>query len=206
MKLYYTVNSPYARKVRVVLAERGIPHEAALVNLDEAPAEFTRANPNLKVPCLVDGKRELFESNVIVDYLLKQSAGKAAGGQPPLADRLTRPELHWEDLLVLVTVETLLDSAANAYGLKRDNIEPAQSGTLRRELRRIEAELDWLEARVKPEGFVPGVLSIQDLNLAITLLWMDFRKPAPWRGRKKLEALVARTEGRPSFQATQPGP
>ena len=66
--------------------------------------------------------------------------------------------------------------------------------------------LDWLEARVKPEGFVPGVLSIQDLNLAITLLWMDFRKPAPWRGRKKLEALVARTEGRPSFQATQPGP
>jgi glutathione S-transferase len=206
MKLYYTVNSPYARKVRVVLAERGIAHEAVTVNLDEAPAEFTRANPNLKVPCLVDGKRELFESNLIVDYLLKQGGGKAAGGQPPLAGTVTRPEQHWDDLLVLVTIETLLDSAANAYGLKRDNIQPAQSGTLRRELRRIEAELDWLEARVTPQGFVPGVFSIQDLNLAIALLWLDFRKPAPWRGRKKLEALVARSEGRPSLQATKPGP
>ena len=205
MKLYYTVNSPYARKVRVVLAERSIPHEAVLVDLAAPPADFSRANPNLKVPCLVDGKRALFESNLVVDYLLKQSGPKGSG-QPPLASTLARAEHHWDDLLVLVTIETLLDSAANAYGLKRDNITPEQSGTLRRELKRIESELDWLEARVGPEGFIPGVFSIQDLNAVIALLWMDFRKPAPWRGRKKLEALVARYENRPSLQATKPGP
>jgi glutathione S-transferase len=205
MKLYYTVNSPYARKVRVVLAERGLACDPVLVDFDAPAADFAAANPNLRVPCLVDGARTLFESNLIVDYLLQAPGGKPAPAQPPLARTLVRPDQRWDDLLVLTTIETLLDSAANSYQLKRDGVTPEQSGTLRRELRRIASELDWLEARIGPEGFVPGVLSIQDLNLAIALLWMDFRKPVAWRGRKRLEALVARWEGRPSFQATRPG-
>jgi len=205
MKLFYGPNSPYTRKVRVVLAERGIAYEPERVDLTDPSPAFRAANPNLRIPCLVDGERTLFESNVILEYLLQQPGGTAASDEPPLAAALTRPEHYWEDLQVLATIETLLDAGLNAFGLLRDGIQPEQSTTLRHELRRIPSQLDWLEARIGPEGFVPGVLSIQDLNLAIALMWMDFRKPAPWRGRKRLEALVARYENRPSFQATRPG-
>lgn len=206
MKLYYGLNSPYSRKVRVVLAERGIDFEPNLVDLEQPPADFARANPNLRIPCLVDGERALFESNVIVEYLLQRPGAWPAGNQPPLARSLIRPEHAWDDQLVLHTIETLLDSGLNAFGLLRDGVTPEQSLTLRRELRRMASELDWLEAQVGPEeGFVPGVLSIQDLNLVIALQWMDFRKPAPWRGRPHLEALVARYEARSSLRTTLPG-
>src|SRR3970040_681958 len=108
MQLYYANNSPYARKVRVVLAERGIPHEAIAVDLDKPPAAFAKANPNLKVPCLVDGGQALFESNLVIDYLLQAPGGKAAPEQPALARTLTRPAQHWDDLLMLTTIELLL--------------------------------------------------------------------------------------------------
>jgi glutathione S-transferase len=205
MKLFYTVNSPYARKVRIVLAERGLPFEPALIEVDSAPEEFYRANPNRRVPCLLDDGHALFESNVIIEWLLRVPGGKASGEKPPLARSLTRPEHHLDDLLLLTTIETLFDSALNTYGLLRDGINAEQSHTLRRELKRIESELDWLEARVGPQGFIPGVFSIQDLNLTVALQWLDFRKPAPWRGRPGLEALVSRYEGRASVRATLPG-
>lgn len=205
MKLYCSANSPFARKVRVVLAELGIAHEEVRVDVYDAPPEFERANPNLRIPCLLEGERALFESNVIVDYLLRHPDAAAGRGDPPLVGSLTRPERQWEDRMVLETIEGLLDSAIMVYQLDRDGITAEQSGTVRRQLQRVQSELDWLEERVGEAGFVPGVLSIQDLNLTIALQWLDFRQPAPWRGRPHLEALVARHEGRPTLQATRPG-
>lgn len=206
MRLYYANNSPFARKVRVLLAERGTPHEAVVVNLDRPGDDFVKANPNLKVPTLVDGDLALFESNVIIDYLLQAPGGKPAGEMPALAGKLTRPDHHWQDLLMLTTIELLLDSASIAYHYQREGIQPEQSLSLRRELTRMESELNWIEAHITPEGYIPGTFSIQDMNLVVTLLWMDFRKPAPWRGRPNLEAVVRRYEGRSSFQTTKPGP
>lgn len=200
MKLYYSLNSPYSRKVRVVLAERGFAFEPVVVDMERPTPDFARANPNLRIPCLVDGDRTLFESNLIVDYLLQHPEE-----HPPLATHLVRPERYWQEHLMLETIETMLDAGLNAFGLQRDGITPEQSHTLRRELRRIASELDWLDAQVGPEGFVPGELSILDFNLVIALQWMDFRKPAPWRGRPHLEALVARHEGRASLRTTMPG-
>jgi glutathione S-transferase len=207
MKLYCSHNSPYARKVRVVLAELGIAYEPILTDVNHLPPDYARANPNLRIPCLLDGERTLFESNVIVDYLLGRGSAPA-GPPPPLARTMTRPSHDLEERLVLATIDTLLDSGLNLFVLSRDGIRPEQSGTLRRELRRMQAELDWLETRVTPQGFVPGVFSIQDLNLTIALLWLDFRQPLPWRGqgRPRLEALVERYRERPSLLATQPVP
>jgi glutathione S-transferase len=67
--------SPYARKVKIVLYEKGIPFERVFVapmtarEGDEAFAEFSASSPRLEVPCLVDGDLRLFDSTIIVDYL-----------------------------------------------------------------------------------------------------------------------------------------
>jgi glutathione S-transferase len=67
--------SPYARKVKIVLYEKGIPFERIVVTpftlreTDAAFPEFAAANPRLEVPCIVDGEFRCFDSTIIVDYL-----------------------------------------------------------------------------------------------------------------------------------------
>ncbi len=205
-QLYFSPNSPYARKVRILLAEKGLEFEAKPMDTGAPPEGFSRLNPNLRVPVLVDGNRTLFESNIVLDYLLRTYTGTPAGAaQPPLAASLTRPDHHWDDVTTLVTIETMLDTGLNLYQLTKDGIRPDQAPYLKKELSRTQTCLDWLEARAKPDGFVPGQFSILDLNLVCALTWAEFRQPFAWRGRKNLEAIVARYADRPSVTSTRPG-
>lgn len=70
MKLLYTLNSPYARKVRVVAAEKHIEIELQEVVLGAPDCIVKQYNPLGKVPVLVlDGDDSLYDSRVIVEYL-----------------------------------------------------------------------------------------------------------------------------------------
>src|SRR5262249_60740692 len=70
MKLIASLTSPYARKVRIALAEKKIEYElveAAPFAPDTAVPSY---NPLGKVPVLVlDDGTNLFDSRVIVEYL-----------------------------------------------------------------------------------------------------------------------------------------
>lgn len=73
MRLYYTPGSHFARKVRLLLAALEI--DAALVNaVNTARAEPERFGPNplLAVPSLVDGDREIFDSDHIAAWLVRR--------------------------------------------------------------------------------------------------------------------------------------
>jgi glutathione S-transferase len=204
-QLYFSPNSPYARKVRIVLAEKGLEFEPKPMDTSTPPEGFSRLNPNLRVPVLVDGNRTVFESNIVVDYLLRTYPKEGGSAKQPLAPGLTRPDHHWDDVTTLVTIETMLDTGINLFQLSKDGLNPDRASYLKKELSRTQTCLDWLEARAKPEGFVPGQFSILDLNLVCALQWADFRKPFSWRGRKNLEAIVAKYADRPSVHSTCPG-
>jgi glutathione S-transferase len=70
MKLLYTKTSPYARKVRIVAAEKRISldlHEVVLADPQNAVPDY---NPLGKIPVLLlDDGEPLYDSSVIVDYL-----------------------------------------------------------------------------------------------------------------------------------------
>lgn len=70
MKLLYTVNSPYARKVRIVAAEKHIDVQLQEVVLSSPDCPVKNYNPLGKVPVLVlaDGDA-LYDSRVIAEYL-----------------------------------------------------------------------------------------------------------------------------------------
>ena len=70
MRLFGTPGSPFARKVRIVLEEKRIPHEY-IVERGSAPgSRVPQFNPLGKVPTLVlDDGRGLYDSPVIVEYL-----------------------------------------------------------------------------------------------------------------------------------------
>lgn len=69
MKLYASLASSFARKIRVMLIEKNISHEVEMVNLWE-PNELQQTNPIGKVPALrLDDGRVLISSPMIADYV-----------------------------------------------------------------------------------------------------------------------------------------
>jgi glutathione S-transferase len=70
--LYDHPASPCARRVRVVLLEKGLAwksHVLDLTRMEQKSAWYLALNPNGIVPTLVDGDRVIYESNVITEYL-----------------------------------------------------------------------------------------------------------------------------------------
>ncbi|MFS0519001.1 glutathione S-transferase family protein [Nostoc sp. UIC 10607] len=68
--LYYAQRSPYARKVRIVLAEKQLPYEPKETDINNKSPEFLSLSPIGKVPVLVDEDDLVFwDSTLIVEYL-----------------------------------------------------------------------------------------------------------------------------------------
>lgn len=70
MKLLYTLNSPYARKIRIVAAEKHIDIKLEEVVLSDPNCPVKQYNPLGKVPVLIlDDGDSLYDSRVIAEYL-----------------------------------------------------------------------------------------------------------------------------------------
>jgi len=205
MKLFFSNGSPYARKVRVVLAEMRLTYEADVQDRVRPIAEAP--GPTLAIPLLEDGTLRLWESDLIIDYLLRTYPGAlpaARGGpSPPFSPWLARPDRHWEDMTTLATIATAAASMVNLRLMQDDGITPANSDYLSRQKTRVDRCLDWLEERVTDEGFAPGWFSVMDIAFLCPMIYAETRGIMMWRGRPRLDALAERHQSRPSMVATQ---
>ena len=69
LTLYDAARCPYCARVRIVLAEKGIPYDEVEIDLSDKPAWLYEKNPLGKVPVLEEGAFCLPESVVIMEYL-----------------------------------------------------------------------------------------------------------------------------------------
>jgi len=67
--LYDAARCPFCARVRIVLAEKGIPYEPVTVDLSDRPAWIYEKNPTGKVPVLEEDTLVLPESSVINESL-----------------------------------------------------------------------------------------------------------------------------------------
>src|SRR2546428_9626206 len=68
--LYEHPLSPYAQKVKIALAEKGVAFECRLPDfMSGNDPDFAAANPRLEVPALVDGDTRVFDSTIILEYI-----------------------------------------------------------------------------------------------------------------------------------------
>jgi len=207
LRLYYTPGSPFARIVRVLLRELEIACEEVAIGSFPPPPSYFAVNPMGQVPALVASDGVRFPTRIIIDYLL--SCGR--GTSSVIAPSVRRTNTYWEDDQTLATILAMGDSlAAMKYqqwsGLVsgKENLigfDPAD-----RHAERVAKTLDWLEVRAGPDGFLPGVLSVQDIALGCILLWVDARGGFAWRRRPHLEKIVHRCAERSSFANTEPQP
>lgn len=200
MKLYHSPNSPYVRKVMVVLHETGQLGEVELVPATGSPLEPASAlmgkTPLTKVPALErEGGPTLYDSRVICAYLDDRAGGRLYPGGAR----------RWETL----TLEALADGMLDAALLM------TYEGRLRPEEKRWD---DWVEAQwskiaracAAAEGqwmsHLAAPLNMGQIALACALGYLDLRHGArDWRkGHPGLADWFDRFESRESMMATRP--
>ena len=72
MPTVFGVNaSPFVRKVRVALAEKGIPYDLVPVFPGQTDAEYKKMSPLGKIPAFKEGDKSFSDSSVICLYLEK---------------------------------------------------------------------------------------------------------------------------------------
>jgi glutathione S-transferase len=199
VKLFFAKASPFARKVRVLVAEKAIGGiEEVEVSPWARPAGLVAANALSQVPTLVtDAGESLYDSLVICEYL------DQFGGGPRLlpAEGAERWQVLRRHALATGLAESVLHIAVE--NLRR---EPQFRSTAAIEgwCASIARAADALEREVGGWGETP---TLAHIALGTSLGYCDYRagQHIKWRtGRPALDAWYEAFEQRPSMQSTLP--
>lgn len=200
MKLLYTLNSPYARKVRIVALEKHIDLELLEVVLADPDCPVKNYNPLGKVPVLVlDDNDSVYDSKVIVEYLDNRAPGTHLIPQDNTSKMITR---RWESL-----ADGICDAAVAA--MLEGRREPAQQSqaNIDKQLAKVMLGLEVLNLDItKKKWCVNETFSLADIALGCMLGYIDLRfKHLQWPDKfpnlaKHYSLLVKR----PSFKQTMP--
>jgi glutathione S-transferase len=200
MKLLGTLSSPYARKARVVLAEKKIDFDWIIDSPNSPDTSVTRYNPLARVPVLVlDDDSALFDSPVIVEYLDNLAPNNKLFPQP---NRERIEVKRWEAL-----ADGVIDAAV---GCRMEQIRPAgerSANWMKRELDVIDATLDMMARELGDRHWCMGTpFTFADIAVGCALGYLHFRFPdIDWRGRHaNLGKLHDQLMQRPSFAETVP--
>jgi glutathione S-transferase len=200
MKLLSATPSPYARKARIALHEKGLPFELVTEVPWNGDASAPRFNPLGKVPVLMlDDGECVYESRLIVEYLeLKHP-------WPPLFPK------DADALIAAKRLEVLADGACDAVVLmfieRQREADKQSPAWLQRQAGKIAAAVDEIARRVAPgtEFAVGDSFGLGDIAVGCVLGYLDLRYPElDWRRHEHLQALFDRLSQRTSFRETVP--
>lgn len=183
MKLYSGPLSLYSRKVEIALTEKGlfetceremVPFNQQVGYQPKHPAVLA-ANPKGQVPVFVDSDLTLFDSTVILEYL------DEAYPMPPLLPPLSRPgggaararcrmlELYADEILF-----PLMRRLGHRSGPPPEDAaeRAAQIEAGKQTDAAIAHEFARLDAQLAGQDFFCGALSIADIGLFMTILFI----------------------------------
>ena len=200
MRLVIATPSPFARKARVALIEKGIDFETEIDAPWNPGAGAPKFNPLGKIPILVleDG-RVVHDSKVIVEYL--ETLGRPPRLLPaePSA-RLAHKQLEATADGVCEAVVLIVLERSRAPALRSDD-------WIARQRAKVEAGTAALAQELGAnEFFVDAEFGLADIAVGCMLGYLDLRLPEfEWRrAHANLVAFAARMARRPSFMATVP--
>lgn len=200
LRLVIARPSPFARKVRVALIEKGIAFEEVMENPWLPGTGVPERNTLGKVPVLLleDGG-VVHDSKVIIEYLETLPAVVALLPAPGAA-RVSHRQ-----------IEAVADGICDAVVLQvleRARAAPSADWTAR-QMKKVEAGCGELDAAVSGarDGWLVGAeFGVADIAVGCALGYLDLRLPEyDWRSQfPALVAFATRLEARPSFAATRP--
>jgi glutathione S-transferase len=200
MKLIITLTSPFARKVRIVMAEKRIDYEPVVDIPWEAETRVPEFNPLGKVPVLVmDDGHTLFDSRVIVEYL------DSISPLHRLIPESGRPRIQvkrWEAL-----ADGVSEAAALIFLENRRPKAQRSQDWIQRQQRKVDLGLAAIAAELGDKTWCTGEsYNLSDVAVGCALGYLDLRFPEiEWRRSYPTLAMLAdKLSQRQSFKDTMP--
>ncbi|MBF7730820.1 glutathione S-transferase family protein [Pseudomonas sp. N040] len=199
--------SPFVRKVRLLLAEKGLEYQLEYINPFGQPDDFQQISPLKRVPALRDGDLTLADSSVICQYLEEQYPQHT-----PLygQNAVERARVRWLEKYADYEV-----APAATFGVFRNRLikpavlsQPSDEGAVQRALETTLPPLfDYLEQQLGDrQYFVGNRLSLADLAVAVQLVNLEHGGETLDAGRwPNLGRFYARIKARDSMQGVLPG-
>lgn len=178
LKLYGHDTSPYVYRIRLLLAELGIPFDRDVNGWMSDPSpEFLAQSPIKRLPMLDRGPaakvRYVYDSRVIASVLYA-SSDKAPGND--VQPTLFAPELAELDQNILSALDAGLDSAINLFLMERDGAKKEDFPYLQRQAARVEECLDWVSKQYDGRTtLTPGRFAFVEIAVAAMMQWLRFR-------------------------------
>jgi len=200
LKLIATLTSPYARKVRIALAEKKIEYTLVSDSPWTPGNTVAQFNPLGKIPVLVmdDGSR-LFDSRVIVEYLDTVSPVSRLIPEP---SRQRIAVKRWEAL-----ADGICDAAAAVLLEKKRPLRQQSKDWIARQEEKVALGVNELAKELGDKAWCAGeAYSLADIAVGCALGYLDLRQPEfAWRTEYPgLARLGDKLAQRPSFAETVP--
>lgn len=202
MKLYNADPSPNCVRVRAVIYELGLEVDLIDVNLagPKLP-ELVAANPNGKVPVLVDDDGfTVFESRAINAYLASKRPERDLDPADPRRRAIVDQWSYWQALQLGPAMQTVaFERVVKAkYGLGATD-----EAVVTAKLAEVERWLPVLERGLVGRDWLAGALSLADFAVASTFM---LREPAriSLASVPAVDAWIRRVEALPSWQKALP--
>lgn len=207
MKLIGSTTSPYARKVRIVLAEKKLDYQFVLEDV-WASNEILKVNPLGKVPALVmEGGQDsitgaMFDSRVIVEYLDTLSP---VGKLIPEKGRERAEVRTWEALADGILDAAILVRLENTWSGRKP--EQRSAAWTSRQMDKVQAALAAMDQALADKPWcASNHFTLADISVGCCLDWLNFRFPdLDWSAQHaNLARHLDKLAARPSFSETLP--
>src|SRR3569832_2272000 len=176
MKLYGSLTSPYVRKVRTFLHEKGVAYDFIVESPSDAAGNVARLNPLGKIPVLVRNDGEaLFDSPMVIEYI---DSLRGAPLIPPSG------ETRWQAQRWHALGQGILDAVvARLMETRRPQVGQDSRGIARQESK-VAAALRFAAQHYSGADYLVGAsFSIADVALGVALEYIDLRYAHGWRSR-----------------------
>jgi len=198
--LYHQWLSPFARKVRITLKEKGLDFSLIVENVWERREEFLALNPAGTVPVLVEeGARVLADSGAICEYLDETCPDPPLLGGDPVDRAEARRLVAWFDGKFNGEVTAPL---TNEKIMKRFlRLGEPDSAAIRAGQHNVRGHLDyiaWLSERRK--WLAGDEFSLADIAAGAHISVVDYLGDVPWSEHPGAQEWYARIKSRPSFR------
>lgn len=199
-KLYHFWLSPFCRKVRILLKEKGLDCELVVEKVWERREEFLALNPAGLVPVLIEHDGSvLVESLAICEYLDEVYPNKMLIGFDPPGRAETRRLVSWFDLKFSREASDALifEKVLRRYmgGGQPD------SASIRIAHQNLKHHLGYIGYLAERRKWLAGDdFSLADITAAAHLSCLDYLGDVPWDDHPAAKDWYARVKSRPSFR------
>lgn len=198
--LYHTHLSPFCRKIRMMLKEKGLEFELVCENPWDRNLDFFALNPAGEVPVLVEEDGAIISgAYAIGEYLEEHYPAVSLIGQTPAHRAEVRRLIDWFDhkFDYEVTQNVLFEKAFKHYfGGGEPNSSAIRSGKTN-----LLYHLDYIGYLASERYFLAGdTLTLADLAAAAHLSALDYIGDVSWEYNKMARNWYALMKSRPSMR------